>query len=143
MKGKVKKETKRQADLASREDWIWLWHQVVPFRKLILCVLVMIALFSSSSVFLPWSVHHITNAISQKNMRSIVVGAFLVFAFFVLQGGLNYFQNIIAARLNLKLLKSLRDRVFERVLSLDFSFFSGVIWPDTPQTPPNNDKARV
>ena len=126
MTGKVKKETSRQADSASREDWVWLWHQVAPFRKLMLCVLLMIALFSASSVILPWSVHRITNAISQKNMKATFEGAFLVFAFFVLQGGLNYLQNVVAANLNLKLLKSLRDRVFMRVLSLDFSFFSGI-----------------
>ena len=126
MTGKVKKETSRQADSASREDWVWLWHQVAPFRKLMLCVLLMIALFSASSVILPWSVHRITNAISQKNMKATFEGAFLVFTFFVLQGGLNYLQNVVAANLNLKLLKSLRDRVFMRVLSLDFSFFSGI-----------------
>jgi ATP-binding cassette, subfamily B, bacterial len=110
---------------SKRAEWLWLWTEVKPHLRLILSMLFFISLFSASSVVLPWSVGKITTALNKNNMRLIYEGAFIVLLFFVAQGVLNFFQNLLAAKLNLRILKQLRDRSFSRVLKLDFSFFSG------------------
>ena len=78
----------------------------------------MIISFAASSLILPITLKHITIAFQNKSFAESTKFGFVIFIFFILQGGLNFFQNTLAAKLNQNLLKSMRDSVFSYVLKL-------------------------
>ena len=78
-----------------------VWQYLMAFKVTMLFIFLAMIGFSVAALCLPILVEDISHAIAQNQFHSLVVLSILVLVFFVGRGGLNFLQNVLAAKVAL------------------------------------------
>ena len=102
-----------------------VWQYLMAFKVTMLFIFLAMIGFSLAALCLPILVEDISHAIAQNQFHSLVVLSMLVLVFFIGRGGLNFLQNVLAAKVALNVVNRIRHQAFVHVLGLDIRFYSG------------------